>query len=161
MKPISIILTILNQRSYEEIYQDAEDTVSAYVADKTDFLSNLRHVGDYLLVAKNKEIGQEQATKLIVVYALDSKDEDGGSTIVYIPVRYEGLIQLGNGENIITNSFGLLDEVNILDFNPVGHIMNNYLRGCIDLNELLNKEVLIDISTYTYESSSGLKNVAK
>ncbi len=141
----------------QTLADDAKNRIDNYVSDNSDYgriftLGELNLAGEYLLIAKAQGSDFEDNNKYVVVYSatVTSPEDEFDPTTVYFPVEYDGIVNLPNGESMVTEYKDIVGR----SFGPNSY---GYTYGYFDGEEMFQNVVSKNRGNYTYEVSDGLK----
>lgn len=153
--PIASLKDITEQCK-KDLQKTATDYLETHIADYNDdyegdsAITGLTYVGDYLLIAKNQGSDYPENNRYLLVYSATVTMSDEGETkTVYFPFLYRGVMNLNNGEYLVSAQ----DEIQGKSNYP-GRYSNN--AGYLDGNKMFANEVTAYRDKYTYEVSDGL-----
>ena len=114
--------------------------------------TNLKVLGEYLLIAKTQNTDYGNNNKYVVVCSATVSNSEGrfNPTTVYFPVEYGGLVKLPGDEYLYTVEMGILG-------NSMFQNSGMYTKGVLSGTEMYSKVVTANCEKYKYEVSEALK----
>lgn len=145
-------LSDVSDSCLDALCTDAEDRILAYAAstyggDLT--ISDLQHIGYYLLTRKMPDEDYGENNDLYVICTATVSDGSGNSDTVYYPVHYKGIVKLPGGEYLTTYSYGIEGGA---WFENVGGSTLGYLDG----EEMYTSIVTANRDSCYYEVSGAV-----
>lgn len=141
----------------QTLVSEAQEKVEKYISDNyTDKVvtANFGYLGEYLLIAKNQGEDYAYNNKLYVIFAAEvsSTSDSFERTVIYYPVKYEGVVKLPGGEYMVTNSGS---DVQGYTSVPTNQWWGNS-KGYTDGETMFADLVTTQRENYTYEVTEGL-----
>lgn len=147
-------LSDISDAHKQELYADAEDIVSSYIAKYSQGINAEEPVlvGEYLLTAKSQGTDFARNNTYIIVYSSVISHERGQfePVTVYFPVMYKGFVNLPGDAYLVTEEDGI---------QGFSGIPGSYwsTKGYVEGTEMYNKLITANRDLYSYEVSEGLK----
>ena len=148
-------LTDINDEYKELLYVDAINRIENYMEKKYyrgTKATNLKVMGEYLLIAKTQNTDFGNNNKYVVVCSATVSNSEGrfNPTTVYFPVEYDGVVKLPGDEYMYTAEIGILG-------NSMFQNSGMYTKGFLSGTEMYLKVVTANRDKYKHEVSEALK----
>ncbi len=145
----------ISDEEKQTLYADAKDRIEKFVEENYidgTSIANMEVAGDYLLTAKSQNDNAKYHSRYYVVYKATIANTEGAwsDTDVYLPVEYDELVKLTNGEYVVTKSGGISGYSDLND-------SYYQTKGYVDGTEMYSEIITANRDNYTYEVSEGLK----